>query len=145
MERLDLARREADERVAVAQRVVEEREGVLTCQRDEPERELGQIDRHRVAVDAVQAALRDEPPGVDDLVFVGGSSGRPPCALQASTSASASCRHASTRNAPEPIAGSQTLRSRIASGRGAAPSFAQRFEQRPSVVRTIGAVSERGV
>ena len=32
-------------------------------ERDEPERELGHLDGHRVLVDAVQAALGDEPVG----------------------------------------------------------------------------------
>ena len=47
-----------------------------------------------------------------------GSSGRPPWNSHASMSASPSWRQVSTRNAPEPIAGSQTLRSRICSGCG---------------------------
>jgi hypothetical protein len=60
--------------------------------------------------------------------------------------ASPSWRQASTRNAPEPIAGSQTLRSRICAGWGGWPS-APRSRARigARVVRTIGSVRARGV
>lgn len=37
----------------------------------EPEREAGEVDRHRVAVDAVEAALGDKAAGVQLLVLVG--------------------------------------------------------------------------
>ena len=66
----DLRGVEADEAVAGAQRVVEEGEWVLARQRREPERELGEVHGHRVLVDAVEAALRDEAAGVEHLVLV---------------------------------------------------------------------------
>ena len=52
---------DAEQRVAGAQRVVDERERPVLRERDQPERELGHLDGHRVLVDAVQAALGDEP------------------------------------------------------------------------------------
>ena len=96
-------------------------------QRGQPERQLGQIHGHRVLVHAVEAALGDQPAGVEDLVLVG----RDARALrlwtcQALTSSSPSCRQASTRKAPEPIAGSQTFRSRICSGVGCRRAFQNR-------------------
>ena len=42
-------------------------------QRDEPQREFREIDSRRVAVKAIQATLRDQPPREDDLVLVGGN------------------------------------------------------------------------
>ena len=76
MERLDLALGESDQRIAVAERVVDERERVFLRQGGQPERYLGQIDRHRVAVDAVETALGDEPAGKDHLVLAGRHVGR---------------------------------------------------------------------
>ena len=35
-----------------------------------PPKTLGEIDRHRVAIDAIEATLRDEPPGKDHLVLI---------------------------------------------------------------------------
>ena len=58
------------------------------------------------------------------------------------TSASASWRHASTRKAPEPIAGSSTFSSRICSGVARGP---RRSRAGRNVSATIGWVSERGV
>ncbi len=63
--------REPDERVAVPERVVHEGERVVLRQRHEPERDLGEVHRHRVPVHAVEAALRDEPAREDHLVLVG--------------------------------------------------------------------------
>ena len=113
---LDLVACQPDERVAVPQRVVEERERMLTRQRHEPQRQLRQIDGDRVLIHAVQAALGHQPAGEDDLVLVGRDGGHAAVDLPRLDEPSASWRHASTRNAPEPIAGSQTLRSRICSG-----------------------------
>jgi hypothetical protein len=61
VEGVDLVTREADERIPVAQRMVEEGERVLACERGEPERHLREVDRDCIAIDAVQAALRDDP------------------------------------------------------------------------------------
>ena len=71
MEGLDLLPREPDQRVAVPQRVVHEGERVVLRQRHEPERDLGEVHRHRVPVHAVEAALRDQPAREDHLVLVG--------------------------------------------------------------------------
>jgi hypothetical protein len=59
VEALDLARGEADERVAVAEGVVEEGEGVVLGEGGEPEGELGEVDGEGVLVDAVEAELGD--------------------------------------------------------------------------------------
>ena len=113
---------------------------------DQPERHLGEVDRHRVLVHAVEAALGDSRRAKMTSSSSGGIAGTSPWACQASTSASPSWRQASTRNAPEPIAGSQTLRSRICAGRGGLPSSPRRRARiGSSVVRTIGSVSARGV
>ena len=67
------ASRQPDEAVAAFQRVIEEGEFVVARQRREPERQLGEIDGARVLVDAVEAALRDEPAGMQLLVLVRGN------------------------------------------------------------------------
>ena len=67
----DLIARESDERVAVAQGVIEERERMVLRQRRQPERELCQVDGKLVTVDSVEARLRDAPPRVENDVFVG--------------------------------------------------------------------------
>ena len=59
---------QADEGVAAAQRVVEERERLVLGQGDQPERELAEFDRRVVAVDAVEAAGRDEAAGLQQGV-----------------------------------------------------------------------------
>ena len=76
VERFKLPAREAGQRVAVAQGVVDEGEREVLRQRDEPERELGEVHRHRVAVHAVQAAPRDQPPCVYKFVLAGRHVGR---------------------------------------------------------------------
>ncbi len=68
---------QADQRVAVAQGVVDKRKRMVLGQGLEPERELGQADGEGVAVDAVEAALGDEAAGVEldglvDRDFLGG-------------------------------------------------------------------------
>ena len=55
---------------AVAQRVVQEREGMILRQRGQPQRELGQIHRHRVLVHAVQTGLSHQALRVHLRVFV---------------------------------------------------------------------------
>ena len=72
MERLDLTAAQPDERVAGAQCVIEERERVVAGEGREPERHLREVDCDRVAIEAVEAALRDEASGEDDLVLIGG-------------------------------------------------------------------------
>ena len=54
---------DAEQRVAGAEGVVDERERAVLGERDQPQRELGHLDGHRVLVDAVQAALGDEAVG----------------------------------------------------------------------------------
>ena len=65
-----------------------------------------------------------------------------PSRVHAATTWSARKRHASTRKAPEPTAGSHTLSSRIASALGASPRHASSGSK---VRATIGADSDRGV
>lgn len=68
----DLGIGQADQAVATAQHRVEEGEFMRARQRFQPERQLGEIDRQRVAVDAAQAMLRHQPLGMEQFVFVGG-------------------------------------------------------------------------
>src|SRR5262249_29965469 len=53
VKRLKLPARETYEGVAVPQRVVHERQRVILRQRRKPERHLGEVNSHRVSVDAV--------------------------------------------------------------------------------------------
>ena len=69
--RLDLVAIEADQAVAAFEGVVEEGELVVAGERGEPEREPGEVHRHRVSVDAVKAALGHQPAGQQLLVLVG--------------------------------------------------------------------------
>jgi hypothetical protein len=50
---------DANQGIAALERVVEEGEGPVALQRDEPEGELGHLHGHRVDVHAVEAAVRD--------------------------------------------------------------------------------------
>ncbi len=61
---------QADEAVAAPQHAVEEGEFMRARQRFEPQRQFGEVDRERVAVDAAQAVLRDQPLGMEQLVLV---------------------------------------------------------------------------
>ena len=70
MRRRDLRLRQPHQAVARFQRVIEEGELVVARERREPQRQLGEIGGERVLVDAVEAALRDEPAGVQVLVLV---------------------------------------------------------------------------
>ena len=45
--------------------------GVILGQGDEPQRQLGKVRRHRVAVHPVEATLRHQTAGEDALGFVG--------------------------------------------------------------------------
>ena len=67
----NLRARQADETVARLQRVIEECELMIARERREPEREPREIDRHRVAIDAVEALLRDKAPRMQRFVLVG--------------------------------------------------------------------------
>ncbi len=66
----DLLAAEADEGVAVAERVVHEGERFGAGEGHEPEREAGEVDGERVLVDAVEAPAGDEPPGAEEGIFV---------------------------------------------------------------------------
>ena len=117
---------------------------MVARQRREPQRQLGEIDGERVLVDAVEAALRDETAGMQLLVLVG-RNGRlllRPARPGLDQPFAASARQASTRKAPEPMAGSQTFRSRICSGVASGPS---RSNAGSSACCTIGSVRLRGV
>ena len=70
MESNDLIAGQANQRVAATQGVVEKRKRVIFCQGCQPQAELGEIDRHRVLVHTIQAALRDEAAGMEHFVFV---------------------------------------------------------------------------
>ena len=106
--REQVGERRADEAVAAAQAVVEEPERLVGGERRQPQRHARELHRRRVEVDAVQAALRDEAPeGSRDRSSVTSAS-------RAASLADAARarrrrprkRHAATRNAPLPIAGS---------------------------------------
>jgi hypothetical protein len=107
----------------VAQGVVDEGEG-LSLWPGSPARgrHAGEVDGEGVLVDAVEAALGDQAAGVD-----GGRSGlwatvaSSPSRVQAATTWSARKRQVSTRKAPEPMAGSQTLRLEQLGGGGLRP------------------------
>ena len=58
----------ADEGVAVAERVVEERERLVLGEGGQPERELAKLDRCVVSVHAVDAAGRDNAAGLEERV-----------------------------------------------------------------------------
>ena len=71
VERLDLRPGEADQGVAVPQGVVQEGERVVLGQGGEPQRQLGEVHGHGVAVHAVEATLGDQATGEDHFVLVG--------------------------------------------------------------------------
>src|SRR5205823_484895 len=58
-----------DEGIPVLEAVVEEGERLAFGQRDQPERELGHFDGHRVLVDAVEAAVGDDAAGEGEALF----------------------------------------------------------------------------
>ncbi len=102
--------------------------GVLARQRRQPERQLRQVDGDRVAVDAVEAALGDEPAGEDDLVLVGRD--LRPLAVDAPRP-----RRGRRRAGGRPRRGTRPSPSpgRRPSGRGSAPASARR-RPRPEAV-----------
>ena len=73
----DLIAAEADEGVAVAEGVVDERQRLIARGADEPEREAGEVDGERVPVDAVEATPGDEAAGVEERLLVRGQGGGP--------------------------------------------------------------------
>src|SRR5690242_11226480 len=62
MESRDLASAQSGERIAVPEGVVEKGQFVIARERRQPQRKLGQIDRHLVFVDTIEAALCDQSP-----------------------------------------------------------------------------------
>jgi hypothetical protein len=63
-------RRESDERIAAAERVVDEGKRVIFGEGREPERKLGQVDGEGVLVHAVKTSLRHHPAGVQQRVLI---------------------------------------------------------------------------
>ena len=61
---------EADKAVPALQRVIEEAEFVIARQRRQPQRQLGEVGRHRVAVNAINAALRHQAAGMKLVVLI---------------------------------------------------------------------------
>src|SRR5436853_3979475 len=51
--------------------MIEKRKRMVFRERRQPEAELGKVHGHRVLIDAVKASLSDEPPGVEEFVFIG--------------------------------------------------------------------------
>ena len=146
MEGLDLALREADQRVAVPQRVVDEREGVLFRQRGEPERDLGEVDGHGVAVDAVEATLGDEAARGDNLVFAGRQLGRGLVGAPRLDEGVAELAAGFDEEGAGAHGGVADLQVEDRLGRGGSPPGPRRRARiGSSVVRTIGSVSSRGV
>ncbi len=72
VERCDLLPRQTDQRVTVPQRMVHKGKRVQPCQRGQPQRQLAQIHRKRVFVDAVQTLLGDKPLRKQRPVFIVG-------------------------------------------------------------------------
>ena len=66
----DLAGGETDQRIAVAQCVIEEREGMLLGKRRQPQRKLRQINGHLVLVHAIETALGYDAAGMEQFVLV---------------------------------------------------------------------------
>src|SRR5258708_25905446 len=57
----------ADQRIATAQVVIQEREWAVLCDCRQPERELRQVYSQRVEVDAVDAGLRHAPLPIGEI------------------------------------------------------------------------------
>ena len=104
---------------------------MIARQRRKPQRQLGEIGGKWVFVNAIEAPLRDQSASVQFLILVR-RNGRllvrvtPPGVNQPR---SPSARQASTRKAPDPIAGSHTLISRICCG----PSQLARAARTPAL------------
>ena len=71
MECQDLGLRESDQRIAALQGMIEECKRMVPGQCRQPEREFGQVDRQRILVNAVKAALGDDAGSVQKLVLIG--------------------------------------------------------------------------
>ena len=78
MEGLDLTPREPRQRISMPECVIYKGEGMVPRQRYEPERNLGEIHRYGVPVDAIEATLCDQPAREDHLVLVGRDRGHLP-------------------------------------------------------------------
>ena len=114
---------------------------MVARQRREPQRQLGEIDRaagscRRRRGSAARRGGGRAAPRPRPAEWPASS---PDGAPRPRPAASPSARQASTRKAPEPMAGSQTLRSRICSGVASGPS---RSKAGSSAWRTIGSVSD---
>src|SRR5439155_17111794 len=70
MKGLDLLSRESDERISVAECMVHEGKRVVPCECHEPERDFREVNRHRIAIHAVQAALCNESSRENYLVLI---------------------------------------------------------------------------
>ena len=71
MERLDLPSRQPHQRIPVSKGMVHERQRMVSRQRAQPQRDLGEVHRHRIPIDSVQTLPGDEAAGMDHLVLVG--------------------------------------------------------------------------
>ncbi len=128
------------------QRVVDEGERVVPGQRDEPERELGEVHRHGVPVHAVEAALGDEPAREDHLVLVGRDRGHLAVGvpgLDQRVAELAAGLDQERAGAHRRVADLEVEDLLGPGGRPSSPRSRARIGS--SVVRTIGSVSERGV
>jgi hypothetical protein len=68
----DLAALHAHQRIAALEGVIHEGERRVLAKAHQPEAEAGQIHSKRVLVDPVEAALGDQPTGVDQWLFAVG-------------------------------------------------------------------------
>ena len=145
VEALDLTTTQPDERISVAKRVVDERERVLTGKRYEPQGELGEVQRDSVPIHAIQAPLRDHPPGQNDLVLVRRDwryARRAPAMRPQGRPRADDTLRQERPGAQGRIA---DLQVRIAAGVGGRPGVASWASKGASVVRTMGSVNSRGV
>lgn len=115
---------------------------VIAGQCCQPKGELRQVGGHLVLIHTVKTTLRHNAASLQQFVFIRGNGGPSLWICQEVTKASPNCRHVSTRNAPDPIAGSQTFSARICSGRGLSPSFLRIGD---SAVSTIGCSIPRSI
>ena len=99
----------AEQRVAAADVGVEKAERLARLDRLDPERDLRQLDRHRVAVDAVKAGARDI---AQRVTVICGRCDASACARRATRVAIR--RAAASRKWPEPQAGSMTRNAQAA-------------------------------
>ncbi len=129
----------------MAERVVEERERVLAGECHQPQRHLRQVDRDRVAVDAVEAALCDEPAGERDLVLIRREApGLVVCGPGLDELIGELAARLDEERCRSPSPGRRPSGRGSPRGRGATVA-AEALEHGSSVVRTIGSVSDRGV